>query len=148
MSPPLPRIPPRAKRDPLTRSQIMSRIRSRDTRPEILTCAAVHGMGYRFRKHVADLPGKPDMANKRAKWAIFVHGCFWHSHENCRLASSPKTNTDYWKDKLQRNRERDESKLCDLRAREFRVLVIWECEVRDGHKMHENLRTFFEEHAT
>ena len=139
----LPKIPPRAKREPLTRSQMMSRIRSRDTRPEVQTRAAVHRMGLRFRKHVTDLPGKPDIANKRAKWAIFVHGCFWHSHDNCKLASSPKTNADYWGDKLKRNRERDESKLCELQAWGFRVLVIWECEVRHGNKMHEALRSFF-----
>lgn len=140
----LPKIPPRARRDPLTRSQIMSRIQSMNTRPEVLTCAAVHRMGFRFRKHVADLPGKPDMANKRRKWAIFVHGCFWHSHDNCSLASSPKTNTDYWIVKLRRNRERDEIKLRELRAKGFRVLVVWECETRDGHQMHERLRGFFE----
>lgn len=139
----LQKIPPRAKRDPLTRSQIMSRIRSRNTRPEVLTCAAVHRMGYRFRKHVTDLPGKPDMANKKVKWAIFVHGCFWHSHDNCKLASSPKTNTAYWTEKLKRNRDRDESKLYELRTRGFRVLVIWECEVRDGNTMQRALRTFF-----
>lgn len=140
---PLPPILPRAKREPLTRSQMMSRIRSQNTRPEVLTGSAVHRMGRRFRKHIRDLPGRPDLANKSAKWAIFVHGCFWHSHVNCRLASSPKTNVDYWTEKLRHNRERDDSKLRELRALGFRVLVIWECEVRDGDEMQQALRSFF-----
>ena len=100
-------------------------------------------MGLRFRKHVSDLPGKPDLANKKAKWAIFVHGCFWHSHDSCKLASSPKTNTEYWNEKLKRNRQRDESKVCELRVSGYRVLVIWECEVRDGTKMQKALQSFF-----
>ena len=139
----LPKISPRARREPLSRSQIMSRIRSQDTRPEVQTRAEVHRMGLRFRKHVSDLPGKPDLANKKAKWAIFVHGCFWHSHDNCELASSPKTNTEYWGKKLERNRQRDESKMSELRGSGYRVLVIWECEVRDGNKMRRVLQSFF-----
>ena len=102
-------------------------------------------MGHRFRKHVKSLPGRPDLANKRRRWAIFVHGCFWHSHKGCRLASSPKTNTDYWTEKLKRNCERGAAKVGDLRARGFRVLVIWECEVRDGNRMEESLHSFFED---
>ena len=140
----LPKIPPRAKREPLTRSQMMSRIQSQDTRPEVLTRAAVHRMGRRFRKHVTDLPGKPDMANKSAKWAIFVHGCFWHSHNNCKLASSPKTNTDYWTEKLKRNQERDAVKVSELQARGFHVLIVWECEIRNGEALKESLESFFE----
>ena len=143
MSARLPKLPPRSKRKPLTRSQIMSRIRSRDTRPEVLTRAAVHRMGLRFRKHVIGLPGKPDIASKKEKWVIFVHGCFWHSHNNCRLASSPKTNTDYWSEKLKRTREQDEFKVCELLNQGFRVLVIWECEVRDGIGMQSALQSFF-----
>ena len=137
------KIPPRRKREPLNRSQIMSRIRSQNTRPEVLTRAAVHRMGCRFRNHVADLPGKPDFANKRARWAIFVHGCFWHSHVSCKLASSPKTNTGYWREKLAGNRRRDAEKIAALRAKSFSVLVIWECEVRDGTRMKEALQAFF-----
>jgi DNA mismatch endonuclease Vsr len=82
-------IPPRRKREPLTRSQMMARIRSKNTKPKVLTRSAVQALGLRFRNHVDDLPGKPDLANKTRKWAIFVHGCFWHSHAGCRLASSP-----------------------------------------------------------
>ena len=105
----------------------------------------MHRMGHRFRKHVNSLPGKPDLANKRRRWAVFVHGCFWHSHSGCKLASSPKTNTDYWTEKLRGNRERDAAKIGELIALGFRVLVIWECEVRDGNQMNDSLHAFFGE---
>jgi DNA mismatch endonuclease (patch repair protein) len=122
---------------------MMARIRSRDTKPEILTRAAVHALGIRFRKHVVSLPGNPDLANKRGKWAIFVHGCFWHSHDGCKLASDPKSNREYWVDKLERNRIRDASKVAALRAAGFDVLVVWECHIRDGTKLQKELRKFF-----
>lgn len=121
----------------------MARIRSKDTRPEVLTRAAVRALGLRFRNHVTDLPGKPDLANKTGKWAIFVHGCFWHSHSGCKLASSPKTNLGYWTEKLSRNQARDAEKVEALRALEFRVLVIWECDVRDGLRFRKALERFF-----
>jgi DNA mismatch endonuclease (patch repair protein) len=101
------RIAPRRLRPPLTRWKIMERVRSKDTKPEVKTRSAVYALGRRFRIHVADLPGKPDLANKARRWAIFVHGCFWHSHENCRLASNPRSNTGYWSVKLAGNQERD-----------------------------------------
>ena len=100
-------------------------------------------MGHRFRKHVNDLPGRPDLANKTAKWAILVHGCFWHSHKNCKIASLPKTNKNYWTHKLERNRQRDITTIKELRAQGFRVLVVWECEVRDGDDMTTSLLSFF-----
>lgn len=143
MQSPLPKIAQRRKRPPLTRSQIMARIRSQDTRPEVITRAAVHALGVRFRKHVAVLPGKPDLANRKHKWAIFVHGCFWHSHESCRLASDPKSNRAYWQPKLRRNRERDVAKIAALRALGFKVLVVWECDVRDGSRFKKALLKFF-----
>ncbi|MCC6982488.1 MAG: DNA mismatch endonuclease Vsr [Bauldia sp.] len=142
-APAVPKIPPRWKRAPLTRSQMMARIRSKDTRPEVLTRSAVQALGVRFRNHVDDLPGKPDLANKTNKWAIFVHGCFWHSHQGCQLASSPKSNTDYWAPKLARNRTRDAEKMAALHARGFRTLVVWECTVRSGAPLRELLATFF-----
>jgi DNA mismatch endonuclease, patch repair protein len=141
----IPKIRPRREREPLTRSQIMARIRSSDTRPEILTRAAVHTLGMRFRNHVMDLPGKPDLANKRRGWAIFVHGCFWHSHRGCRLASSPKSNTSYWNEKLSRNRLRDADKIATLRSLGFRVLIIWECDVRSGVRLTMAIAEFFSE---
>jgi DNA mismatch endonuclease (patch repair protein) len=142
-SPPLPKLAPRRKRAPLTRSQMMGRIRSRDTQPEIITRAAVHALGLRFRKHVTSLPGNPDLANKSHKWAIFVHGCFWHSHQKCKLASCPKSNRSYWEEKLRRNQARDVEKIGILRGKGFEVLVIWECEVRDVGQMQGALEKFF-----
>jgi DNA mismatch endonuclease, patch repair protein len=86
-----------------------------------------------YRTHVADLPGKPDFANKTRKFAIFVQGCFWHSHEGCGLASRPKSNQDYWGPKLKRNRERDAANYAALEGLGFRILIVWECETRrDG----------------
>jgi DNA mismatch endonuclease (patch repair protein) len=143
MKTPLPKIAPRRKRLPLTRSQMMARIRSDDTRPEMATRAAVHALGLRFRKHVAALPGKPDLANRKHKWAIFVHGCFWHSHRGCKLASQPKTNAAYWDPKLRRNKARDIEKIAALRTLGFKVLVLWECDVRGGKALR-RLRRFFD----
>jgi DNA mismatch endonuclease, patch repair protein len=122
---------------------MMARIRSKNTKPEVLTRSAVQALGLRFRNHVDDLPGKPDLANKTRKWAIFVHGCFWHSHAACRLASSPKSNTGYWTEKLARNKARDADKIAALKASGFRVLVVWECAVRDGARLKEELAAFF-----
>lgn len=143
MRTPLPKIRPRRERAPLTRSEMMARIRSRDTKPEILTRAAVHALGLRFRSHVDSLPGKPDLANKTRKWAIFVHGCFWHKHPGCKLASNPKSNTEYWSEKLKRNKERDTTKVAALRASGFNVLVIWECDARHAERLENTLRRFF-----
>lgn len=142
-SSPLAKIPPRRKREPLTRSQMMARIRSKNTKPEVLTRSAVRALGHRFRNHVDDLPGKPDLANKTRKWAIFVHGCFWHSHRGCQLASSPKTNTGYWAEKLARNQSRDADKIAALESEGYRVLVVWECDVRDGAPLQHALCSFF-----
>lgn len=142
-SSPVAKIPPRRKREPLTRSEVMARIRSKNTRPEVLTRSAVQALGLRFRNHVDDLPGKPDLANKTRKWAIFVHGCFWHSHAGCRLASSPKSNTSYWGEKLARNQARDAEKIAALEAQGYRVLIVWECDVRDGARLQRALEAFF-----
>jgi DNA mismatch endonuclease (patch repair protein) len=122
---------------------MMGRIRSKNTLPEVRTRSAVHALGLRFRVHVADLPGKPDLANKTRRWAIFVHGCFWHSHEGCQLASKPRSNTGYWSEKLARNRERDivhQQALSDLG---YDVLTIWECEARDDPRLREAVAAFF-----
>ena len=136
------RIAPRRLRAPLTRSEMMGRVRSKDTKPEVRTRSAAHALGHRFRIHVADLPGKPDLANKARRWAIFVHGCFWHSHEKCRLASKPRSNTGYWSDKLARNQKRDATHEQALRDLGYQVLVVWECETRDDAKLREVLAAF------
>ena len=136
-------LAPRRTRKPLTRSQMMARIRSQNTVPEVLARRAVHALGIRFRKNVRDLPGKPDLANKTRRWAIFVHGCFWHFHQGCRLASSPKSNTAYWKQKLNQNRRRDAANIEALERLGYRVLIIWECDVRDGQLLTNALADFF-----
>lgn len=143
MPSPVPKLAPRKQREPLTRSQMMARIRSKNTRPELLTRAAVHALGLRFRTHVTTVPGTPDLANKTKRWAILVHGCFWHSHSRCALASKPKSNAPYWTEKLRGNRKRDRLNLAHLRAAGYRVLVLWECECRDGSKLTKVLRHFF-----
>jgi len=108
----------------------MSRIRAKDTKPELVVRGMVHALGHRFRLHAADLAGKPDLVNRKGRWAIFVHGCFWHSHEGCRLASKPRSNQAYWCDKLDRNRRRDQANVAALVDSGFSVLTVWECEVK------------------
>ena len=113
------------------RSEVMSRIRGKDTTPELQVRSIVHRLGYRFRLHVRDLPGSPDLVLPRLGTVIFVHGCFWHRCPTCNLGH-PKTNQDYWKEKFERNVERDirkESALLDLR---WNVHTIWECEVESA----------------
>lgn len=109
------------------RSRMMSRIRARDTKPEILVRKALHAQGYRFRLHRKDLPGKPDIVLPRFRAAILVHGCFWHMHEGCTLARIPSTRTEFWSAKLYANAMRDQTAYSRLLALGWRVLTIWEC---------------------
>ncbi len=112
----------------------MSRIRNQDTKPEVLVRSLLHGMGYRYRLHRRDLPGRPDIVLPRYKTAVLVHGCFWHRHEGCRYAYFPKTRTDFWRAKFRDNVERDHRQREELRNLDWRVVTIWECETRDrGH---------------
>lgn len=113
-----------------TRSEIMARVRSKDTIPELAVRRALHASGLRFRLHRADLPGHPDMVLPGRKMAVFVHGCFWHSHPGCKRARVPATRQEYWVPKLRRNVERDQTATDTLRAAGWRVIVIWECEAR------------------
>lgn len=112
------------------RSQMMSGIRSRDTTPEIRVRRLLHRQGYRFRLHSRDLPGTPDIVFPRRRIAIFVHGCFWHLHQGCRLAKVPETRADFWRAKLTKNSERDKVAILKLHALGWRVLVVWECYLR------------------
>ena len=114
----------------------MSRIRSRDTKPEVVVRSLLHGMGYRFRLHRRDLPGRPDIVLPRHKMVVFVNGCFWHRHEGCRYAYFPKSRADFWMEKFRDNVERDRRQQEELRALDWKVVTIWECETRDQ----ENLR--------
>jgi DNA mismatch endonuclease, patch repair protein len=111
------------------RSEIMSRVRARDTAPEMSVRRLVHGMGYRYRLHSTALPGKPDLVFGKRKKVIFVHGCFWHRHSNCALARMPKSRLDFWLPKLEGNRKRDKRNLHGLRKLGWESLVVWECEI-------------------
>lgn len=112
------------------RSRMMSRIRGRDTGPEILVRRVAHGLGFRFRLHRRDLPGRPDLVLPRYRAVVFVHGCFWHRHEGCRYAYEPKSRVGFWTTKFRENIARDGRNEAALRALGWRVLIIWECETR------------------
>lgn len=115
---------------PAKRSEIMSRVRSKNTKPELFVRSLLHAMGYRFRLHRKDLPGSPDVVLPRYRTAVFVHGCFWHQHPGCRKATIPKNNSEFWEAKLKRNHERDLEAQCRLEELGWNVLVLWECEVK------------------
>lgn len=123
------------------RSALMGRIRSKDTKPELAVRSILHALGYRFRLHRKDLPGRPDIVLPRHKKIILVQGCFWHGHD-CKLASKPKTNSGYWLPKIARNRERDEKNLRALVLTGWTVLELWECEIRRGEGLLERIETF------
>ena len=116
---------------PERRSWNMSRIRGKDTRPEILVRSLLHSLGYRFRLNRKDVPGKPDIVLPKYKTAIYVHGCFWHRHEKCRLAYTPKSNLDFWSKKFARNLERDAEVAAKLKSDGWNQITIWECELGD-----------------
>ena len=128
---------------PERRSWNMSRIRGKDTRPELAVRSALHRMGYRFRLHRKDLPGKPDIVLPRYKTAVFVHGCFWHRHPRCRLAYVPKTRTDFWTEKFSENVRRDRKNKSALKKLDWRVIVIWECETKNKDHLSDHLRRCF-----
>ena len=110
------------------RSRIMSRIRSKNTRPELWVRSGLHRRGLRFRLHQKDVPGNPDIVLKKHRAAVFIHGCFWHQHRGCKRAVMPKSNQDYWRPKLKRNIERFEKVRAVLKKTGWRVFVLWECE--------------------
>lgn len=124
------------------RSQVMSRIRSTNTGPELRVRRLVHALGYRFRLHRKELPGKPDLVFPRRRAVIFVHGCYWHGHGCKRGGSGAKSNESYWGPKIERNRERDQRVLAALRDAGWRTLVIWECETADQEALTGRIREF------
>jgi len=117
---------------PAVRSRMMSGIKGKDTKPEILVRKALFAAGYRFRLHRKDLPGSPDVVLPGRKVAIFTHGCFWHMHAGCNSAKLPATRAEFWKQKLQGNVERDARAVAALRSQGWRVLTVWECGTRDA----------------
>lgn len=115
--------------EPLERSRRMGRIRSQDTKPEIALRRALHRLGLRFRLGGAGLPGRPDIVLPRHRTVVFVHGCFWHRHHDCKVASTPKSNIEFWTTKFARNVERDAEAVRELEGLGWRVFVVWECEL-------------------
>lgn len=116
--------------NPETRSRMMSGIRGANTKPELNVRRRLHAAGFRYGLHRKDLPGRPDLVMPRHDAVIFVHGCYWHRHPGCRLATTPSTRTDFWSAKFTANQERDRRNIAELRDRGWRVAIVWECEVR------------------
>lgn len=114
-----------------TRSYNMSKIKGKNSKPEIALRKYLFSKGYRYRINVKSLPGSPDIVMKKYKTVIFVHGCFWHMHEGCRYFKFPTTNESWWKEKLIKNKERDMRKINELKKRGWNVIVLWECEIKN-----------------
>lgn len=123
----------------------MSRIRGKDSVPEMKLRRLVHGMGFRYRLHVKDVPGKPDLVFPSRHVVIFLHGCFWHRHEGCKLARLPKSRLVFWKTKLEANKERDLLHQRQLRDLGWLVVVVWECEMSDIDHVSATVRGFLGE---
>jgi len=113
----------------------MSRIRGKDTKPEIIVRSMLHRMGYRFRLHRKDLPGKPDIVLPKYNTVIFVHGCFWHRHKGCKYAYTPKSRVKFWEDKFAGTVKRDKQHLKQLKENDWKVFIVWECETKDMDRL-------------
>lgn len=122
------------------RSEIMRRVRAENTTPERAVRSLLHRMGYRFRLHARALPGAPDIVLPKYKTVVFVHGCFWHRHQNCSRASMPASNQSYWKTKFERTVSRDKSNQARLRRLGWRVVLVWECELKNPDRLRARLR--------
>jgi DNA mismatch endonuclease (patch repair protein) len=118
--------------DKARRSAMMAGIRGKDTGPELMVRRAAHALGYRFRLHRRDLPGSPDLVFPARKKVIFVHGCYWHRHDGCRYATVPKSNSEFWAEKFEKNMARDRRVLEELAGLDWDAMVVWECETRDA----------------
>lgn len=127
------------------RSRMMSSVKPRDTKPELIVRSTLHGLGFRFRLHRSDLPGRPDIVLPRLRKVIFVHGCFWHQHQGCSKAQRPHTNLAFWNKKLNRNIARDLENYADIESQNWRYLVIWECETRQPERLARRLMGFLSE---
>ncbi|HMM37281.1 MAG TPA: very short patch repair endonuclease [Desulfovibrio sp.] len=115
---------------PHERSERMSQIRGKDSSSEMRLRRLIHSMGFRYRLHVKTLPGTPDLVFSAKRAVIFMHGCFWHRHQNCRLSRMPKSRVHYWHEKFEANRRRDNANISRLNELGWRVLVIWECQIK------------------
>ncbi len=128
--------------DPAKRSEIMSRVPSRDTKPELIVRRIAHRLGFRYRLHRKDLPGSPDIVFPKHRSVVFVHGCFWHRHPGCKYASNPATRAEYWERKFRDNVARDARNEALLRELGWRVMVIWGCETKDREAVAERLSSY------
>jgi DNA mismatch endonuclease (patch repair protein) len=122
------------------RSQIMARIRSKNTSPEIRVRRVAHALGLRFRLHRQDLPGRPDLVFPRHRTVVFVHGCYWHQHRGCKRSQLPKSAQDFWSDKFSKNLERDARNEALLKKQGWSIIVIWECETKTDEAIRRALR--------
>ena len=125
------------------RSRNMSAIKSKNTKPEIKVRKVLHSMWYRFRLHSKDLPGSPDIVLPKYKTVIFVHGCFWHRHENCKYASTPKTRKEFWNKKFTENKKRDSEIQEKIKILDWRSVVIWECETKNIENLRDKIIDVF-----
>ena len=121
------------------RSEMMSFVRAKNTRPELAVRRLLHAMGFRFRLHKDDLPGKPDIVLPKKKTAIFVHGCFWHRHKGCVRTTTPENNCEFWADKFRRNKLRDQSNRNKLKRLGWKVVIVWECETAQMERLRQTL---------
>jgi DNA mismatch endonuclease (patch repair protein) len=135
------------KETPEQRSRIMRAVKGADTAPEMTVRRLIHGMGFRFRLHRKDLPGKPDIVLPRLRMVIFVNGCFWHGHECVRGARVPKANAEYWRAKIARNIQRDAANIAALEATGWRAAVVWECQLKELGKVKTQLGRFLRQVA-
>lgn len=126
------------------RSDIMSKISGKETKPEILVRKYLFSLGFRFRKNVKDLPGKPDILLPKYKTIIFIHGCFWHGHD-CKRGALPEANQEFWQEKIEKNLERDIHNISELRKNGWSVIIIWQCEIKNKEAKNIRLRKLIEE---
>lgn len=124
---------------PKRRSALMSRIAQKNTKPELAVRSLLHGIGLRFRLHAKDLPGRPDIVNRKKRFAVFVHGCFWHGH-SCPRGKRPTSNVDFWNTKLSRNKKRDITAAQSLRRNRWTVVTVWECQLKNPNRLLRLLR--------
>ena len=120
---------------PEERSRNMAKIRGKNTKPELLVRSMLHRAGYRFSLHRKDLPGTPDIVLRKYRTVIFVHGCFWHRHKNCKIASMPKSNVEFWQAKFDRNVHNDKKHKRELKKLGWHVLTVWECQLKKPDKV-------------
>ncbi len=125
----------------------MSRVKNRNTKPELVVRSLLHRLGYRFRLHRRTLPGHPDIILPKYRKAIFVHGCFWHGHEGCSRATVPETNRRFWEEKIEKNKQRDDRAVAQLAKLGWRSLIVWQCETKDVQKLAERLVRFLEDRS-